>query len=180
MRSAALYVFLMCILSFGFAYAKSSTITYTLNSKEKWKRDVTTEPFEDGNERFTLAGDDTIDLLFTFDNADHFNMIKAEGFNLFFQKVMKGKNLIHGMISDEDIQDSNLKTADQGDRKVVSFETKYKYGEVKYSSIERYYIYENQAFQAILRWNEKSDLKKVKALQADFDALVVKQVKDNK
>lgn len=180
MKFFIMLVFTVSLFFFSDVSAKTSEITYVFKSTEKWKRDLTTESLAPGDEHYTLEGDDTIDILFSFDQQNHFQTIKTSGATVFFQQIMKGKNLIHNLVSDEPIKALKVKASDQGERQVISFETDYKFGDVKYNSIEKYFVYENQSLVAVLRWNQKSDLQKLKAIQSDFEKIVVKRGKDNK
>lgn len=158
-----------------FSYAENDVrISYELNSQQKWKRDVTTEAPAAGNEHFVLTTDESIDLLFSFNDEDFFALIDKEGAQKLATQILTGKNVVQKFVSDESVQMKAVKISHSAERKILSFETDYKFGEVQYHSIEKYFIYKGKALHAVLRWNEKSNSAQLKSAKSDFEKMTVK------
>lgn len=175
MRSAQFIFFIFLLIKSNFAFAKNEMhIAYEMNSQIKWSRDLTTESPAAGNEHFTLTSDESIDLLFSFNDADFFSLIDKEGAQNFTTQILSGKNAVQKFVSDEPIRLKNVKISRSPERKTFSFESDYKFGEVQYHSFEKYFIFKNQTLHAVLRWNEKSNEAQLKLAKADFEKLIVK------
>lgn len=158
-----------------FSYAEEGVhISYELNSQQKWKHDFTTEAPAAGNEHFVLITDESIDLLFSFNDEDFFTLIEKEGVQKLTVQILSGKNAVQKFVSDEPVSIKNIKISHSKERKILSFEADYKFGEVQYHSIEKYFIYKGQALHAVLRWNEKSSDAQLKSAKVDFEKMIVK------
>lgn len=168
---------LMLISIFPMEVLADSVLTYEFKPTQKWSRDLITDQLSKGDEHYVLSSDKSIDILFTFTDEKVFSEFNKLGEKAFINQLMKGKNLIQNLVSNDAIRLISSNVTEEKIFKVITLETAFLLNKEKYFTLEKYYIYPTSSLQAVLRWSFKSMSAELKSSKAEFSQLIVKEKK---
>lgn len=152
---------------------KNTFLSYDFKPLQKWNKPEDMQAILTDYDHLVLEGDSSIDLNLNFINEDLQTEFQNVGIDKTIEKLKAGKDRVQSFMGYGQVDIKGQTVKQSGEFQILQFSCRYKIGDLKIDSIEKYYFSPIQNFHAVLRWSDKSDAGQVTLAKKDFETLTV-------
>lgn len=179
---AVLFIFGSVLLFESRAQSNNPPLQVQLPTPAVWTPDLEDDmdPEIEGESHYYFSDTTNIDLeVIRIDDDNLDDSLKQRGPDQFVQDILEGKNIANNAFNASPTVMLNYSLMqDKDGHQILEIHCSQDYEDGKVETLERYYIYDNFAAHAQLRWRLAADPEKVKEAKKQFAALRINTLPD--
>ena len=179
MKKAILIILVVVVCGISYFAPKADAesgapvLVYRIPDISKWSRDHEMDTEIVGPKHFYFSDTDNIDLNIVPIDDDLQKSLASRGTDVFVKEALGAKNMINRMFTVGESELVDFKLQSKAGIQELQMRCKQNIEGLQIQTLEKYFIVKGQALHAELRWQNNSDMEKVKQATKLFSEMTV-------